>query len=431
MKKIINLVMLIIYILLSFSLIFLLKDILSLKELMIIIIFLIVIVFLFTYLIKNNILLFLSYPCIFIVLLLLFTSNIKSNNIINFVSDVFTNTDTIDNYRIIVLKDKYKSLDELKNKKIGYTKDTIGFTNLELKFQSICYDSIESMIKDLNLEKIDAAIVLYDQFSSLEYNKYDIIYKLEFVENIIPVYNNLDTTNLIYVNAIDNYDSSDSTGKSDINIIIGINYYIDLPSKNAKDKMNHASIYGLSEAIKVLEKLFENKINYYIKIDFNSLKDLIDKLDGIDVISNYSFISSGVEFKEGLNKLNGDEALIFSRERKGLIGGDRTRGENQEKIIESIIKKILSNDKYFDVLNEIKTSIKTNIPESEMLKLIKNQITYNYKWNITKYFLEGFDDYKYTYSYKCCKLNVIVPDITSVNEAITLIEYLKTDGVFK
>ena len=445
LKKTINIFILILYLISSFFIIFLLQDVLTIKELIILIIFLTSLELVFIYLIKNRVLLTVTYPAIIIIIVLLLNFGVKSNNLFIFVSDVVSKNNVIDNYRLITIKGKYKSISDLESKKIGYTKDTVGFDNLEIEFEPICYESFALMLNDLQKNKIAGAIILDNQYSELDHNGFEIIYKLEFNEEIIPVSKSVtDNTALIYVSAIDNYETDTKTGKSDVNLLLCINsktkqiliiyiprdYYILLPSKKEKDRMMHASIYGINEAIDAIELLLENKIDYYIKIDFTLLGSIIDKIGGIDVNSEYNFISSGVEFKKGINHLNGTESLIFARERKGLLGGDRSNGFNQEKVIEETIKKLISDDKYFEMLTETKEMIKTNIPASEILKFIKNQIAYDYDWGIIKYSLDGKDTYEYTYTYKCCKLNVVEPDIITVNNAITNIEYLKNDGVF-
>ena len=79
------------------------------------------------------------------------------------------------------------------------------------------------------------------------------------------------------------------------------------------------------------------KINYYVKVNFTSLIDIVDALDGIVVNSNYSFTTvDGYSFKKGTNYLDGKEALSFARERKAFKEGDRIRGENQQLILTSI-----------------------------------------------------------------------------------------------
>ena len=305
------------------------------------------------------------------------------------------------------------------------------------------------MLLALQDSEIEGALILQEQYDNLsEKEQYEIIYELEFQEETKSVANDLLTeTALIYVSGMDNYASLNNTGRSDVNMVIGINnktaqillisiprdYYVELASKNAMDKLTHAGIYGINTSIETIENLLNTTINYYLKINFASLEKLIDELGGIEVVSDFNFVSSGIEFKKGVNYLNGKEALVFSRERKGLVGGDRTRGENQQKVIEGIVKKISSkrdlND-YVAILNNLKDSFKTNIPESEIYKMARNQILRSPNWKITKYSLNGSDSYDYTYSYKCCKLYVMKPYQETIDEAITLIEYLKTDGIF-
>ena len=378
-------------------------------------------------------------------ILSLLTFQFKANNLFSFVTDVISYENIVDNYRLIALNGKYDSLEELEGKKIGYNNQYLNYDGFTIEFDPVIYSSNEKMIIDLNNGIIDAAIMLENEYNSLEYGKYEVVSKIGFIEEILPVIkDDIDNTSLIYISAVDNNDISNLSGQSDINIVVGLNtktkqilliiiprdYYIYLPSKNAKDKISHASIYGINEAIKAVENLLENQIDYYVRINFSSLKNLIDKLGNIEVDSEYSFISSGVEFKEGVNYLNGTEALIFARERRGLVGGDRTRGENQEKVLEATFKKLISGNRYMENLNELRSVIKTNIPSNEILNIIKETYAYNTDWNVFRYLLNGMDSYEYTYTYKCCKLNVIDPDMITVYNAITSIEYLKNDGVF-
>lgn len=62
--------------------------------------------------------------------------------------------------------------------------------------------------------------------------------------------------------------------------------------------------------------------------------------------------------------MNGNQALAFSRERKNLpssAGGDRGRGENQQAVIDGIIRKAISPaiiTSYSKILNSLKDSFK-------------------------------------------------------------------------
>lgn len=53
-----------------------------------------------------------------------------------------------------------------------------------------------------------------------------------------------------------------------------------------RDKLTHAGIYGIDASMKTLGELYETDINYYARLNFTSLIDIVDTLGGIDVYSN-------------------------------------------------------------------------------------------------------------------------------------------------
>ena len=112
--------------------------------------------------------------------------------------------------------------------------------------------------------------------------------------------------------------------------------------KNGKDKLTHAGIYGVDTSIKTIENLLDIDINYYLKVNFSTLVNFIDIIEGINVYSAYTFDTYGIKFYEGYNYLNGEQALAFSFFLYNFSGGDRVRGENQMRVIEAIINKLSS-----------------------------------------------------------------------------------------
>ena len=60
-----------------------------------------------------------------------------------------------------------------------------------------------------------------------------------------------------------------------------------------------------------LEQLYNTDINYYARVNFTSLIEIVDTLGGIDVNSEYAFEAQGYSFQKGVNHLNGKQALAF------------------------------------------------------------------------------------------------------------------------
>ena len=154
-------------------------------------------------------------------------------------------------------------------------------------------------------------------------------------------------------------------------------YYVKLHTFGEYDKLTHAGIYGVDESIHTLEDLFDTKINYYVKVNFTSLVDIVDALGGVTVNSKYSFVSQdGYSYKKGENVLDGKKALSFARERKSFKEGDRVRGENQQLVLTALINKAMSPKiitNYVDILKALKGKFVTNISDDEITKLIKMQ----------------------------------------------------------
>lgn len=78
--------------------------------------------------------------------------------------------------------------------------------------------------------------------------------------------------------------------------------------------------------IKSIEEKFGIEINYYAKLNFNGLVDLVDALGGVDVKSYYTYSYQGYDFVKGMNPVGGQKALRFARARKMLPENELSRG---------------------------------------------------------------------------------------------------------
>lgn len=194
-------------------------------------------------------------------------------------------------------------------------------------------------------------------------------------------------------------------------------YYVQLAGKTGlKDKLTHAGTYGLNTSIQTLENLYDTEINYYLQIRFESLVKLVNTIGGITVRSAYAFD----EFVVGENQLNGDQALRFARNRKSFAGGDRVRGENQQRVISALIDKLASPStltNYLNILDSMQGTFVTNFGSDNISKFAKRQLDNPVSWTVETYSVDGTGSYSRTYSYPNQDLYVMIPDESTVKTA--------------
>lgn len=374
-----------------------------------------------------------------------------------------------ESYSVLVLSSsKFKSVSDLKNKTIGYlSKDNneglskvVDKIKKKINYKEKIEEDVDSLITSLINEKVDAIVIddarldILKEENNEEYNllkkigSYSIDVKSEKIGKEVDVTN---SSFNIYVSGIDTYGSINKVSRSDVNILITVNpvtkeilltniprdYYVKLHKNGEYDKLTHAGIYGIDESINTLEDLFDTKINYYVKVNFTSLVDIVDSLDGITVNSPYSFVSQdGYSYKKGENILDGKKALSFARERKSFKEGDRTRGENQQRVLTALINKAMSPKiitNYTNLLTSLKGKFVTNISDEDITKLIKMQLKNNSSWTIKSISVNGTDAMDYVYSYNKTKLYVMKPDYETVNNAkeqIKKVQDKKNQSIF-
>ena len=176
-------------------------------------------------------------------------------------------------------------------------------------------------------------------------------------------------------------------------------------------------------------------MNYYVKVNYSTVKKFINAIGGIDVVSDYEFDTHGqahYHFKKGKIHLNGNEALAFARERKAFKDGDRQRNKDQAKIMEAIIKKATGSytilTKYMQILDSCKKYIRINMTQSEIRKIIKMQLAGGYIWDIKKQNITGENSFGQCYSTGSYNVYVLNPDKKSLNKAIDVIKEVENIG---
>ena len=253
----------------------------------------------------------------------------------------------------------------------------------------------------------------------------------------------------IYLSGIDTRGEMTAKSRSDVNIIATVNtdtheillvstprdYFVPLSiSGGAPDKLTHAGIYGIDVCMDTLGMLYDIDINYYFRINFGGFVKVIDALGGITVNSDYDFDSKnilGYHFNKGENYLNGEQALIFARERYAFQEGDRQRGKNQMEVIRGVVKKALSPEiltSYSSILSSLDGCFGTNITYEEIAQILQQQLTNGGDWTIVSYSVDGTGATEKPYSMSQ-KAYVMVPDYNTVDKAKSLMEKVRNGEV--
>lgn len=165
--------------------------------------------------------------------------------------------------------------------------------------------------------------------------------------------------------------------------------------KEKLDKVTHAySFGGAQNALKALNTNLDLNISEYVTVNFDAAISAVDALGGvyvnieknelkylngyIDSTSNSSGVSSSHINKEGYQKLDGVQAVAYSRIRY-TAGGDYKRAERMRTVLEAILNKAQKqNIKTLNkVANEILPKVKTNISKKEIISLIPKIGTYD------------------------------------------------------
>ena len=194
-------------------------------------------------------------------------------------------------------------------------------------------------------------------------------------------------------------------------------------NNNRHAKINSSAAYGTSCVIDTVEQLTDITIDYYVKINFKGVVDLVDALGGIEVDIeapdfNYNHgVNCGGKFCEqnsdrntsasgmiyldpGLQTINGEAALAYARCRHLYLQSDIDRNRHQQQVVEAIAKKASSMENLTnleDILNSITKNITTNMSTEQILSfydvlksMISNSLSEGSFLTIEKTYLEYY-----------------------------------------
>lgn len=403
---------------------------------------------------------------LFILIIIYSACLIYLNKTLNFMDLIKAKDYQIEEYYILVLEQSnYTSINDLNNFQIGiysggenYTK-ALDELDQKIDFKEKQYSNYVKVANAL-LDKKEEAVMMSASYKTiLEEQIEEFKNNVKILETISikiknePATEDIDVTKQsfnVYISGIDIYGDISLVSRSDVNMIATVNpnthqvlltsiprdYYVRLHNTTGyKDKLTHAGLYGINMSITTIEDLFDIDIDYYVRVNFTTLVNLVDAIGGIDITSDKAFTSytnKSCTYQKGKNHLDGKCALAFSRERYAYSEGDRHRVQNQQTVITAILNKALSSStlvkKYTSILQSMGDSFQTNIPQDKIYALVNMQLDSMPKWNITSISVNGKDSSNYTYSYSSGKLYVMEPDMSTVALATSKIKEVENES---
>jgi LCP family protein required for cell wall assembly len=329
--------------------------------------------------------------------------------------------------------------------------DNKVWDKLKVIINSYKYDDQIKLCNDLINNDIDSIIIngayLYfmEEYNEDFVNDVRVIYTLKIKKSVEKeeVVSKNDSIFTIYISGIDTYGNISRVSRSDVNILMTVNsntgkvllttiprdYYVQLHgTKGNKDKLTHAGIYGIDKTKTTIEDIFDIKIDYTIKVGFQSVIQIVDLIGGIDIESDSAFKSHcgdggavRTDVVKGMNHFNGAQALSYARERYAYKTGDNHRVQNQQQVLEAIIEKIFQDrsllKKYDQILESFNDLYRTDIPEDYIKLIVKQQLGDMSSWKIERQYVVGNGAMLETYSMPGWTLWVMIPDEDSMNNA--------------
>ncbi|MGB3925615.1 MAG: hypothetical protein GX054_01035 [Clostridiales bacterium] len=147
--------------------------------------------------------------------------------------------------------------------------------------------------------------------------------------------------------------------------------YVKIPGRKNKEKINAAFVRGGGFEGQGFEKTMETvsnflggiPIHYYIGIDMNVVKEIVDIMGGVDYEVDVRVKVGNRVIEEGFQRLNGQQVLDYARYRKTAMG-DIDRIGRQQKIVLATFNQLKSTDQilklpryYTAVMEKVHTNL--------------------------------------------------------------------------
>lgn len=369
-------------------------------------------------------------------------------------------------YSVLVKEDSSANeIGDLAGKNVSFLETDPKVANTEQHLKEIVnietayYHDVNMMVEMLNNGITDAVVLETDRIEILKeaaaeaVEKTRVLYTFEIEvesEDMELIEKEITTEPfIVYISGSDSRNGVKATARSDVNIVAVVNpkeekillvsiprdTYVQLhDTYDTKDKLTHAGVYGINMSKTTIEDFLGIQIDYTIKVSFETVVKVVDQIDGIEIDSDTAMTIKNeggkrCEIRVGKQKLDGDCALRFARERKSYASGDRHRGENQQQVITAIIGKLSKSKDYVlkipTILDIAADSFETSFTRDNIMDFLRMQLSGEMDWKVESIAIDGAGSYQPTYSMGSMPLYVMIPsDATIANAQAKINEYL-------
>ena len=344
------------------------------------------------------------------------------------VNDDGTTTITTNVYLIAAKNSNIKKEADLSNKVIGFQNgsdaDNLAFAKSSVSNDISEYTAKEELDYTTLYDQMEQGFVSAMAISETFYNMSKAnIEDFEKNVQILKTYSKTDTvktkeqkditkqTFTVYLSGLDSTGSPDQQTRTDTNLLLIVNpvaNHIDMVSiprdalvpntalNNANDKLTHTGIYGIDTSVDTISQFFGIPVDYYARVSFNSMIEIVDTIGGIDVDVEIDFCEQDenrsfkkkdlICLKKGEQHLNGKQALAYSRHRKTEGYDNAGRERAQQRIIKAIINKLISPSALGyvnDLLDVAPNYVITDMPANQITKFVSSELDSMKPWTIS------------------------------------------------
>lgn len=388
-------------------------------------------------------------------ILLFFTGSYYINYVYNNLNNMQERNTITYNVYLITLKNKEYNdssiIGTITNKRDKETNDlaTKLYKNKKLKNDIKEYDDYIKMLMDLYDEKIDAVFlpgnyetlfkneegfesivsdtkIIYEYSEQKENEDLNLVSDKDFNDPLTFLFLGVDSEgDGLNANAAFNGDtlmlmSFNPKTLNAVLLSIPRDTYVPIACNNNRyAKINSSAAYGTSCVINTINNFLDINIDYYVKINFKGVVDLVEAVNGIEVdveAPTYMANAYGGKVCEqnsdrqwgdklvcmdpGVQTLNGEQALAYARCRHMYIGSDLDRVKHQQQVVEALANKVLhfkSIKEFQNILNAVSKNIATNMDTDTILSgynvaknMLGNKLSNTDSLNIQKATLETY-----------------------------------------